>query len=507
MLAFTVKEVISKFRAKTLTPRDICERCLLQLHKTRILNCFVAIEKRENVMKLAEMSSIRWRENKPIGILDGVPFAVKDNYNTEEMNTTCGSNMLKNYSSPYTATVVQKLLNQGAILVGKTNLDEFAMGVGSVDSIYGPVRNPWNYLSKQENANSNGEEAHPISGDFHVAGGSSGGSAVAVASGSSFLALASDTGGSTRNPAAQCGVVGYKPTYGLLSRHGLIPLVNSMDVPGILAKGVDDVALLVNVMAGHDPNDSTTVKDSIQPLSLVANANMKGLSVGIPQEYHFQGLSDEILQAWISTAELFEKAGAKLVTVSLPYSRHSIACYTVLNNCEVASNFARYDGIRYGHRAQNAESTEALYAQSRHEGFNDVVRGRILAGNYFLLKKNYEKYYVQALKVRRLIAQDFQNVFKSGIQVLLTPVTQTTAPAYREFCQKDNREQVAAHDVCTQAANMAGIPAISIPICLSAKDGMPIGLQLMGMNFCDGQLLQVAKWLEQKVMFPRVTFH
>ncbi|KAF4794621.1 Glutamyl-tRNA(Gln) amidotransferase subunit A, mitochondrial [Turdus rufiventris] len=379
---------------------------------------------------------------QPLGILDGIPIAVKDNFNTAGIETTCASNMLKGYISPYNATVVQKLLDQGAVLLGKTNLDEFAMG-----------------------------------------------------------ALGSDTGGSTRNPAAHCGVVGLKPTYGLISRHGLIPLVNSMDVPGILTRCVDDAAVLLGSLAGHDPKDSTTIQDDFKPFELPDLIDVSKLSIGIPKEYHAPGLSSEILALWSKAADLFKNAGAKVVEVSLPHTRYSIVCYHVLCTAEVASNMARFDGLEYGHRSDVKDSTESMYAATRREGFNDVVRGRILSGNYFLLKQNYEKYFVKAQKVRRLIANDFGKVFGSGVDILLTPTTLSDAVPYTEFIQEDNRTRSAQDDILTQAANMAGLPAINVPTALSER-GLPVGLQFIGRSFQEKQLLTVAKWFEKQVQFP-----
>lgn len=479
------------------------------IEKTQLLNAFITVTG-DLARKQSNESTQRFREGKSLGPLDGIPIAIKDNYCIAGIRTTCGSRMLQNYTPPYTATIVQRLLDRGVVLVGKTNMDEFAMGCGSVDSVFGPVRNPWGLNTPSQltsgKLHSKNSDQSLSNDDFHIAGGSSGGSAVAVASGCALGALASDTGGSIRNPAALCGVVGVKPTYGLLSRHGLIPLVNSMDVPGFHARTTDDAALLFDAMIGRDPLDSTSVNEPIGSLSLPDNISVSGLRIGIPKEYHTTGMDTEIVASWQQTADLLANAGADVHHVSLPHTQYSIACYSVLNNCEVASNFARYDGIEYGHRAQNEESTEALFATSRHEGFNDTVRGRILAGNYFLLRKNYEKYFLHALKVRRLIAEDFRMVFKSGTQFLLSPVTIGPAPLYSQFTQKDEREQTALQDVCTQPANMAGIPAVSVPIQLSAA-GLPISLQVMGPMYSDIQLLTLTKWIENNVMFPTIKCH
>lgn len=436
---------------------------------------------------------------------------MKDNFSTKNVLTTCASATLRDYVPPFNATVVDRLQAAGGIMLGKTNLDEFAMGSGSVDTIFGPVRNPWGYTSDTE---------------FHIAGGSSGGSAVAVAVGASSFAIGSDTGGSVRNPAAWCGVVGFKPTYGSVSRHGLISLVNYLDVPGVFSTCVDDAALVYNAIKGHDVLDSTTVYHPLDDVITGEEESVDQLVVGIPKEYHAPGLSDEIKTAWEWAADAFHKAGAKVVQVSLPHTQYSTPCYHVLNCCEVASNFARYDGVEYGHRSPVGDNTQELYANSRHDSFNDVVKTRIIAGNYFLLEENYEKFYEKSLKVRRLIQQDFGKVMKphsnpalnnlsctaaietdtsdcrTKCDVLLTPAVLTTAPLHSEFTKADNRTRCSENDVLTLAVNMAGVPAISLPVALSESSNMPIGLQLIASNFQENVLFKAARFLESRAQFP-----
>ena len=391
--------------------------------------------------------------------------------------------MLKDFVPPYNATVYQRLADAGAILVGKTNMDEFGMGSGSVDSIFGATKNVW---SKDLD--------NPT-----IAGGSSGGSAVAVASGFCSAGLGSDTGGSTRNPASYCGVIGFKPTYGLLSRHGLIPLVNSMDVPGIITRTVEDCVEIFNTIAGPDNFDSTTVKTPFKPVSLPPEISIKGIKVGIPREYHCDGLSSEVHDIWIKIADVLEENGAEVSEISMPHTSSSIFVYSILNQCEVSSNMSRYDGIEFGHRADEDRSTEHLYAKTRAEGFNGVVKNRILTGNYFLLRKNYENHFLKALQVRRLISEDFVKAF-SSVDLLLTPTTLSDAPLLKDFTQNNNRDQCAVQDFCTQPANMAGVPALSIPIKLSSKN-LPLSLQLMGPNFSERNLFKVAKFIESSVDF------
>ncbi|XP_040454817.1 glutamyl-tRNA(Gln) amidotransferase subunit A, mitochondrial isoform X2 [Falco naumanni] len=443
MLRASLREVSAALKEGRVSPTELCRRCLSLIKSTKFLNAYITVLE-EAALKQAEESEKRYSRGQPLGVLDGIPIAVKDNFNTAGIETTCASNMLKGYVSPYNATVVQKLMDQGAVLLGKTNLDEFAMG-----------------------------------------------------------ALGSDTGGSTRNPAAHCGLVGLKPTYGLISRHGLIPLVNSMDVPGILTRCVDDAAVVLGSLAGHDPKDSTTIQDSFKPFELPNLTDISKLSIGIPKEYHAPGLSSEILAVWSKAADLFKSAGAKVIEVSLPHTRYSIVCYHVLCAAEVASNMARFDGLEYGHRSDMNKSTESMYAATRREGFNDVVRGRILSGNYFLLKQNYENYFIKAQKVRRLIANDFVKVFRSGVDILLTPTTLSDAVPYMEFIKEDNRTRSAQDDILTQAANMAGLPAINVPTALSER-GLPVGLQFIGRSFQEKQLLTVARWFEKQVKFPMI---
>ncbi|KAM5256522.1 glutamyl-tRNA(Gln) amidotransferase subunit A, mitochondrial [Ctenodactylus gundi] len=500
MLGRTLREVSAALKQGQVTPTELCRKCLSRIQKTKFLNAYITVSE-EGALKQAEESEERYKKGVPRGDLDGIPVAVKDNFSTAGIETTCASNMLKGYVPPYNATVVQKLLDQGAVLMGKTNLDEFAMGSGSTDGVFGPVKNPWSY-SKQyrekRRQKPSGDGAEP---DWHISGGSSGGSAAAVSAFTCCAALGSDTGGSTRNPAAHCGLVGLKPTYGLLSRHGLIPLVNSMDVPGILARCVDDAALVLGVLAGHDPKDSTTVRDPVEPHTLPSLADVSRLCVGVPKDYLVPELPGEIRAIWSKAADLFASAGAKVVEVSLPHTPYSIVCYHVLCTAEVASNMARFDGLEYGHRCDINVSTEAMYAATRREGFSDTVRGRILAGNFFLLKENYENYFLRAQKVRRLIADDFVKVFNAGVDVLLTPTTLSEAMPYLEFIKEDNRTRSAQGDIFTQAVNLAGLPAMSVPAALSGQ-GLPIGLQFIGRAFCDQQLLVVARWFEEQVQFP-----
>ncbi|XP_056629563.1 glutamyl-tRNA(Gln) amidotransferase subunit A, mitochondrial isoform X3 [Diorhabda sublineata] len=432
----------------TIKPTELTNLALKKAEDIKHLNSFISITSNQAKTQ-GEKSEKRFTDRKPISELDGVTIAVKDNFCTQNIKTTCASKMLENFVPTYNATVCQRLFD---------------------------------------------------------AGGSSGGSAVAVASGVCFAAIGSDTGGSTRNPASYCGVVGLKPTYGLVSRWGLIPLVNSMDVPGILARTVDDVVSVLNVIAGFDNKDSTSLTKPYNKIRLppATKMSIKGLKIGIPIEYNSEHVSEEVLDTWNEIAALLQSHGAVIKKVSMPHTEYSIVCYSILNQCEVASNMARYDGIEYGFRANEELSTEKLYAASRKLGFNDVVKNRILCGNYFLLTRNYDKYFTQALKIRRLIANDFHNVW-NDVSLLLTPTTLSEAPSYKSYIENYDPYKNAFEDFCTQCANMAGVPAVSIPIKLS-KNVLPLSLQLMGRNLSEPMLLAVAKYIENLVKFPHFQY-
>uniref|UniRef100_A0A1B0C379 Glutamyl-tRNA(Gln) amidotransferase subunit A, mitochondrial n=1 Tax=Glossina palpalis gambiensis TaxID=67801 RepID=A0A1B0C379_9MUSC len=481
----------NKFAEGSNSPLEVTKSAFNDAEKFKNLNAFIKLTKKLAYDSATE-STHRYSEKRTKGPLDGVTIAIKDNFCTKGIHTTCASKMLEDFIPPYNATIYERLLNNGAILIGKTNMDEFAMGSGCVDSIYGPSKNIWSKNLEND--------------EWRIAGGSSGGSALAVASGVCYASIGSDTGGSVRNPASYCGVIGLKPTYGLVSRHGLIPLVNSMDVPGIFARTVSDCTTILNCVSGPDMRDSTTIKMQYQPINLPLpeQIDISTFRVGVPKEYHCEQLSKDVLETWQKVAGLLENEGAIVKQVSLPHTAASIYVYSILNQCEVASNMAKYDGIEYGHRADYDCSTEELYAKSRAHGFNEIVKGRILAGNFFLLRKNYKNFFEKALKVRRLITEDFTKVFEGPpaerIDVLLTPTTLTEAPLYKEFITASNRDQCAVQDFCTQPCNMAGIPAISLPIRLSAN-GLPISLQIMSNKFNEKLLLTFARWLENQFEF------
>ncbi|XP_066596531.1 glutamyl-tRNA(Gln) amidotransferase subunit A, mitochondrial isoform X2 [Prorops nasuta] len=453
-----------------LIPSEICKAALDLTFTTKSLNAFITITD-----QLAKHQSVkadnRQVDNDNKGLLDGIPIAIKDNYCVKDELTSCGSLMLSNFISPYNSTVYDRLEMSGAILIGKTNLDEFAMGSGTVNSYYGPTKNIWNsevfykfYSINNSNVFYNKQN---LKDDWYIAGGSSGGSAVAVASGACYGAIGSDTGGSTRNPASYCGLVGLKPSYGLISRYGLIPLVNSMDTPGILTRTVDDAIVILNHIAGADPADSTTLRAEYIPFFVNDDINLQNLVVGIPKEYNTVNLSEETLKCWMDVTNYLIEGGAKIMPVSLPNTKFSVVCYAILNCCEVASNMARYDGIQFGYRSFQGDTFSELYKNTRSEAFTNIVKERIFT------------------------------------DILLTPTTLTEAPRYKDFVKLDNQSQSLVQDYCTQPVNMAGLPAISIPICLS-NNGLPLSLQLIAPMLHERRLCEVAKYIEKIVNFPKL---
>jgi aspartyl-tRNA(Asn)/glutamyl-tRNA(Gln) amidotransferase subunit A len=415
---------------------------------------------------------------RKVGPLAGVPVAVKDNMCTTFSRTTCGSRVLRDYVSPYNATVVDRLEAAGAVIIGKTNLDEFAMGSSTENSGVRPTLNPWDVS--------------------RVPGGSSGGSAVAVAAGMVPAALGSDTGGSIRQPAAMCGIVGLKPTYGRVSRYGLIAYGSSLDQIGPLAWDVTDAALLLGVLAGPDPHDSTSAPESVPDyVAALGDERLaeraRRLRIGLPREYFSAGLDPEVQAAVESAVALYRTGGAEVVEVSLPHAACTIAAYYVVATAECSSNLARYDGVHYGHRTAHAKDIIDLYSGSRDEGFGPEVKRRIMLGTFVLSSGYYDAYYHKALQVRRLIKQDFDRAFEQ-VDLLACPTAPT--PAFGLGEKVDDPLQMYLADVYTLAVNLAGLPAISIP-CGFSNRGLPVGLQLIGPVFGEMSLLQAARLHER----------
>lgn len=403
-----------------------------------------------------------------LGPLAGVPLVIKDVFNLRGQLSTCASRILEGYRSPYTATAVQKLQDAGAIIIGRSNMDEFAMGSSTEHSIYGPSRNPFNL------------ERSP--------GGSSGGSAAAVSARFAPLALGSDTGGSVRQPAAFCGIPGFKPTYGRISRYGLIAFASSLDHVAPFARSVEDLALCTGLLAGEDEKDSTSLAEPVPDYLAGCSDSIEGLRIGIPKEYFAAGLDPEIEALTKAAIQELEDHGASTQAVTLPHTRFAIPSYYLLCTSEASSNLARYDGVRYGLRRGGDRSLDEMYAETRGEGFGSEVKLRILLGTFCLCSGYYDEYYLKASKIRTLMRRDFASAFKN-CDVLVTPTTPTSAFKLGEKLQ--DPLSMYMNDVLTVSANLAGIPAISVP-CGFTSDGMPAGLQILGPSLDEARVLQVA---------------
>ena len=450
---------ISKKIEKTL---DSAEK----LNET--LNCFLSIE-RENALRRAEELEKNSSENQS---LRGFAIAVKDNICTKGMQTSCGSRILHNYHPQYDATAVKKLNEAGAIIIGKTNMDEFAMGSSNENSAFGVVRNPWD--------------------TERVPGGSSGGSAVAVASGVVRAALGSETGGSVRQPASFCGVVGLKPTYGRISRFGLVAFASSLDQIGIFGATAKDAAKVLSVIAGRDKADATTADVEVPDYTAQLENDINGRKIGVPRELFGEGLDDEVRKSVEQSIENYKSLGAEIVDVELPYSKYCIAVYYIICTAEASSNLARYDGVRYGFRAEDAPALREMYFKTREEGFGAEVKRRIMLGTYVLSSGYYDAYYAKAQKARTLIKQDFLKAFEK-CDAILTPTSPTTAFKIGE--KSDDPLAMYLNDIYTASANLAGIPGINVPCGLSSE-GLPVGLHLLGKYWSENVLLNLANKYE-----------
>ncbi len=408
------------------------------------------------------------------GLLTGIPIALKDIACTKGTLTTCGSRMLSNFIPPYDATVIEKLRNAGAVFTGKTNMDEFAMGSSTETSFYGTSRNPWDLQ--------------------RIPGGSSGGSAAAVAADECIAAIGSDTGGSIRQPAALCGIVGLKPTYGRVSRFGLIAFASSLDQIGPFTKDVEDCAIMMNVLAGYDRRDSTSSMEDVPDYRQFLGGGIEGWTVGIPKEFFVGGLDPEVEKAVRQAVKTVEEAGARCVEVSLPHTEYSLAVYYIVAPAEASSNLARYDGVKYGFRAPESRDLLDMYKKTRSSGFGSEVKRRIMIGTYALSSGYYDAYYKKASQVRSLIKRDFDEAFRM-CDAIITPTTPTPA-----FCigeKTDDPMQMYLSDLYTISTNLAGIPGISVPCGYSAS-GLPIGVQFLAGHFQEGRLLQIASAYEKQ---------
>ncbi|MCC6485251.1 MAG: Asp-tRNA(Asn)/Glu-tRNA(Gln) amidotransferase subunit GatA [Armatimonadetes bacterium] len=460
--------------SKALASREVSSRELTQATLERI----AAVDSKvKSFLKIIEDQALsqadRFDANPQSfpGGLAGVPGALKDNICMRGIETTCGSLILEGWQPPYDAGVVTQIQDSGSVVIGKTNLDEFAMGSSTENSAYFTTCNPWNTR--------------------HVPGGSSGGSAAAVAAGEVFWALGSDTGGSIRQPAAYCGVVGLKPTYGRVSRYGVIAYASSLDQIGPLTRTVEDAALVMNMISAHDPKDSTSYPEAPPDYTKSLKRDVSGFTIGIPREFFGQGIADPVAQAVMDSATVLERSGARLIDVSTPNVGYGLPCYYILAPAEASSNLARYDGVRYGMRVEAGDHAE-MFRQTRERGFGAEVKQRIVIGTYVLSAGYYDAFYLKAQQVRTLLSRDFEQVF-SQCDLLITPTVPTTAFAIGEHI--DDPFQMKLSDVCTSPVNLAGLPAMSVPCGFS--DGLPIGMQLIAPAFAEERIFQAAYTFEQ----------
>lgn len=462
-----------QLRSGELTCRRLVESQLhlVERHNSKI-NAIISIDP-QDALDQADRLDLKFRERQPLPLLAGIPIAIKDNLCSKTGKTTCGSKMLQEFRSPYDAHVVERLREHGSILFGKTNLDEFAMGGSTETSIFGASRNPWDF--------------------DRTCGGSSGGSAAVVAAGLAPASLGTDTGGSIRQPAAFCGVCGLKPTHGRVSRWGLVSYASSLDVAGVFAHSIEDTAMVLQAIAGHDPRDSTCLPHEVPDYSRAAKDTdqVRGAKIGVlRQQLDSPGLDPQIRQGILDSIATYKNLGAEIVDIELPHSSYWIPTYYVIALCEASSNLSRYDGVHYGYRSkrQEASTLDRMMELSRSEGFGPEVRRRILLGTYALSARYYDAYYLQSLKVRRLIRQDFDEAFKK-VEVLIGPTT--PEPAFKLGDKINDPVQLYLQDLFTVGANLAGIPALSIPVAKNDQ-GLPIGMQIQAPPLGEAKLLSIA---------------
>jgi len=458
----SINELKNMLNDKEISYTELIQETFLNIKNNSELNAFITLNEEEALKKANNFDN-----NPSSGSLAGIPIAQKDLFCTKDLKTTCGSNMLSNFIPPYSATVIENLENAGCISVGKTNMDEFAMGSSNETSFYGNVQNPW--------------------GENLVPGGSSGGSAAAVAAGIVPAASGTDTGGSIRQPASLCGISGLKPTYGRISRWGMIAFASSLDQAGPMARTAEDCALLLNEMCSHDEKDTTSIDEVIPDFTENLNSSIKGLKIGLVKEFDLSKLDNDVVQVFEESKKHYESLGAEFIEISLPNISLSVPTYYVVAPAECSSNLSRFDGVKFGKRCDNPKDLEELYIKTRSEGFGDEVKRRILIGSYVLSAGFYDAYYKKAQQVRRLIKNDFDSAFKS-VDIIMSPTTR--GAAFKAGSKGDDPIQMYLEDLFTIPANLAGLPAMSIPNGMI--DNKPIGLQLIG-NFLDeSRLLQAA---------------
>ena len=469
----TVHELIEKLDKKEITPEEITKSYIDRINeKEKDVKAFVTLTDKEALEKSKKI-------DRSTSKFAGIPIGIKDNICTKGIKTTCSSKMLENFVSPYDATVMDKINAENMISLGKLNMDEFAMGASTEYSYFETTKNPWNLKT--------------------VPGGSSGGSAAAVAANMVPWALGSDTGGSVRQPAALCGVVGLKPTYGLVSRYGLIAFASSLDQIGPITKDVEDCANLLNVIAGHDEKDSTSANTPKKDYTKNLKDGVKGLKIGVPKEFFGEGINEEVRQNLQKTIEMYKQMGAEVEECTLDIADEALAVYYIIACAEASSNLGRFDGIRYGYRTPNFENLNDIFVNSRSEGFGAEVKRRIILGTYVLSSGYYDAYYKKAQKVRTFIKQEFERLFKV-YDVLITPTSPTVA--YEIGTRSTNPLEMYLADLCTVSVNIAGLPGISIP-CGVDKKGLPIGMQIIGKSFDEETILKAAYAAEQKLEFRK----
>jgi aspartyl-tRNA(Asn)/glutamyl-tRNA(Gln) amidotransferase subunit A len=478
--SLTIAGALEGLASKEFSAVELVEAHLKAMEKHRDLNAFV-VETPEKARAMAKASDARRAKGEKLGTLDGVSLAIKDLFCTDGVQTTAGSHILEGFKPPYESTVTANLWKAGAVMLGKLNMDEFAMGSSNLTSHFGGVGNPWRRKGDNKRL---------------VPGGSSGGSAASVAARLALGATGTDTGGSIRQPAAFTGIVGIKPTYGRCSRWGIVAFASSLDQAGPMARSVKDCALMLGAMASYDPKDSTSVDLPVPDYAKALTGDVRGLRVGIPKEYRLDGMSPEIEKLWSEGATWLKKAGAEIKEISLPHTKYALPTYYIIAPAEASSNLARYDGVRFGLRVPG-ESLDDMYEKTRAEGFGKEVRRRIMIGTYVLSAGYYDAYYLKAQKLRALIARDFELAFKD-VDVILTP--STPSAAFAEGENTDDPVQMYLNDVFTVTVNLAGLPGISVPAGLNAE-GLPLGLQLIGRAFDEETLFRVGGVLESSANF------
>ena len=473
VLDATAKSIRDEIAAGRLSAVDATRAALDRIASVNgALNAFNLVDAERALGRAREIDRRRAAGDTP-GPLAGVPIALKDNMDVRGMRTTASSRILENFVAPFDATVVRRLEAAGAVIIGKTNCDEFAMGSSNENSAFGPVKNPW-ALDR-------------------IPGGSSGGSAASVAARCVPLALGSDTGGSIRQPAACCGVVGLKPSYGRVSRYGLLAFASSLDQIGPFARDVADAALTLSVLAGADPCDATTAQQPVPDFNAALNGDVKGIRIGVPRAFVTEGVDEQVRRAYEGALETLRAGGAALVDIELPHTRYAIPTYYIVATAEASSNLARYDGVRYGHRARGARTLAEMYRRTRDEGFGPEVKRRIMLGTYVLSAGYYDAFYLKALQVRTLLRRDYDHAFER-VDVVAMPTMPT--PPFRLGEKASDPLQMYLGDIFTVSANLAGLPGISVP-CGFSTDGLPIGFQLMGRMFDEATLLRVADAYER----------